>query len=416
MIVDDDFMIVQSTIELLEDEYQTNGYINANDALVELKNNKYDLLILDYLMDQFNGDVFIEQLRKFDNQIFIILYTGQAELVPPLQTIRSFRIQGYVEKGDANNLLLAVETSFKALQQVETIKQYNLGLNKIINLNEIILRIQTFKEIIENSVHGLLEICENRNIELIVYDIIESQRYKVDILQSTSENLNISKCVGTLDFDNFDSNAEDIFKIYTVDGNCIGLICIYQKIRNEIIEILKIFTMQIGLSISNSILYNKSITDGLTTVYNRVFLERYIELMILEAQRYGIIFSVILLDIDFFKKVNDQYGHQSGDKVLVYFASTVRNILRKSDIVARYGGEEFAIILKNTSKNDAFDVAEKIRKQIEASSVGEQNIKFTVSIGITDYIAYDNKHSIIKRSDEALYNAKTTGRNKCVII
>jgi diguanylate cyclase (GGDEF)-like protein len=91
-------------------------------------------------------------------------------------------------------------------------------------------------------------------------------------------------------------------------------------------------------------------------------------------------------------------------------------MLRKSDIVARYGGEEFAIILKNTSKNDAFDVAEKIRKQIEASSVGEQNIKFTVSIGITDYIAYDNKHSIIKRSDEALYNAKTTGRNKCVII
>lgn len=416
MIVDDDFMIVQSTIELLEDDYHTSGYINANDALAELKNNKYDLLILDYLMDQFNGDVFIEQLRKFDNQIFIILYTGQAELVPPLQTIRSFWIQGYVEKGDANKLLLAVETSFKALQQVNTIKQYNLGLNKIINLNERILRIQTFKEIIENSAHGLLEICDNRNIELIIYDIIESQRYKVDISQSTSENLNISsECVETLDFDNFDSNA-DILRIYTVDGNCIGLICIYQKIRNEIIDILKIFTMQIGLSISNSTLYNKSITDCLTTVYNRMFLEQYIELMILEAQRYGIIFSVLLLDIDFFIKVNDLYGHQSGDKVLIYFASTVRNMLRKSDIVARYGGEEFAIILKNTSKNDAFDVAEKIRKEIEASSVGEQNIKFTVSIGITDYIAYDNKHSIIKRSDEALYNAKTTGRNKCVII
>lgn len=421
MIVDDDFMVVESTKELLEDDYLVKGYVDARDSLEELKRNKYDLLILDYLMEQFNGDVFIEELRKFDKEIFIILYTGQADLVPPLKTVRSYHIQGYVEKGDASKLLLAVETSIKALQQVETIKGYNIGLNKIINLSDRILKIQTFEEIISNSAYGLLDLFSSKKMQLVIKDIIERKIYKVDISESSIDNLSIErKDCETLNYENYESKTTEIIKISTIDGDVVGFISINEtdKISHEVLDIIRIFSMQIGLSISNSVLYNKSIIDGLTKIYNRMFLEQYMELLVLEAARYNKKFSFLLIDIDCFKSINDAYGYLCGDEILIYLSNTIKNMLRKSDMVARYGSEEFAVILKECDKDTCTEVAEKIRRQVENNklNISHKEIDFTVSIGCTNYTPNDDKSKIIRRANDALCHAKRTGRNKCIII
>ncbi|WP_419764325.1 MAG: transporter substrate-binding domain-containing protein [Arcobacter sp.] len=158
-----------------------------------------------------------------------------------------------------------------------------------------------------------------------------------------------------------------------------------------------------------------SVTDKLTGLYNRMKLDEIMLIKVEEFKRYEAKFSIILLDIDDFKIVNDTYGHDVGDYVLKEIAKTLKINLRISDIVARWGGEEFLIICENTSLSDAKIVAENIRKHIE-------NIKFdiigkeTISLGVVEFRDSDTLNTIFKRADDALYEAKKTGKNRTVVM
>ena len=127
---------------------------------------------------------------------------------------------------------------------------------------------------------------------------------------------------------------------------------------------------------------------------------------------YEDIFSLLMLDIDYFKNVNDTYGHDVGDYVLKELCSTIKNMIRKTDIFGRWGGEEFLLILPNTNKDEAISIATKIRNIIE-------NHKFdyipqvTISIGVSVYNEKSRKEIFLKKVDDALYKAKSSGRN-CV--
>jgi diguanylate cyclase (GGDEF)-like protein len=126
-----------------------------------------------------------------------------------------------------------------------------------------------------------------------------------------------------------------------------------------------------------------------------------------------------MIDMDYFKKVNDTYGHEAGDIVLKTLANILKNSVRKSDIIIRYGGEEFLVILQNIkNEKDALHVAEKIRKNVEDTviDIGSDKIKKTVSIGISIYPNHCEKGwECIKAADIALYEAKRSGRNKKVL-
>lgn len=158
-------------------------------------------------------------------------------------------------------------------------------------------------------------------------------------------------------------------------------------------------------------------TDPLTHLYNRrYFMDASTNIFNL-ALRYTKPLSIIMLDIDKFKNVNDTYGHQIGDRVLVQLASLLQKSRRNSDFICRYGGEEFVILLPETDQNNALLLAEEIRKKIEMSTITLENsqiIKFTVSLGVSEInIAKDNTiEQIINRADKALYIAKDSGRNR----
>ena len=158
----------------------------------------------------------------------------------------------------------------------------------------------------------------------------------------------------------------------------------------------------------------KASTDSLTGLYNR---DKFSQLYALEYTSMiskGTPLTLMLLDIDLFKKVNDNYGHNMGDKVLVHLAHTLLRILRHFDVVCRWGGEEFTILLPATEIDNAKIIAEKIRSFIEESYI-EDIIKITVSIGISEVNKGDILSSVIERADKALYGAKNFGRN-CVIV
>ncbi|TFG62487.1 MAG: sensor domain-containing diguanylate cyclase [Spirochaetales bacterium] len=154
-----------------------------------------------------------------------------------------------------------------------------------------------------------------------------------------------------------------------------------------------------------------SVTDHLTGIFNRVKLSEELEADINRAKRYGTDLSLIMFDLDHFKRVNDSYGHDVGDKVLKAVVSVVQSIIRDTDLFARYGGEEFMVVLPHTDVGHAERLAERLRKASEGYE--EPGLpRFTGSFGVTQYIPGDTRESLIKRTDEALYRAKNEGRNR----
>ncbi len=155
--------------------------------------------------------------------------------------------------------------------------------------------------------------------------------------------------------------------------------------------------------------------DPLTGTQNRLAFMKAIEEEIERAKRYKTPLSIIMFDIDFFKKINDTYGHGIGDEVLKKLAETIEKNLRKTDKLFRIGGEEFIIILPNTNIENAKIVAEKLRKAICKTDFGKPG-RITISLGVTSFTKEDNEDSFLDRVDKALYMAKNNGRNRLEVI
>ncbi len=154
-------------------------------------------------------------------------------------------------------------------------------------------------------------------------------------------------------------------------------------------------------------------TDPLTGLANRRYFSERFEEAVSFARRSGCPLSLIMADLDFFKSVNDHFGHEAGDEVLKGFAALISNCCRREDLGVRMGGEEFLIMLQNTDRNGALTLAERIRKLLENSTFCDGKIKVTVSIGAAMLEANENPQDLIKRADKAMYLAKEKGRNRC---
>lgn len=161
-----------------------------------------------------------------------------------------------------------------------------------------------------------------------------------------------------------------------------------------------------------------SVTDPLTGLRNRRgFLDEAQRILDI-AIRNSHPLSFLMLDIDHFKRVNDTYGHVTGDKVLAGIASVCRNCMRTTDLLARLGGEEFCVLCSETTSQNALLLAERLRTAIAATEFAAeaQGFRVTVSIGISEYLCdRDSLEKLLSRSDEALYQAKNTGRNRVII-
>ncbi len=186
-------------------------------------------------------------------------------------------------------------------------------------------------------------------------------------------------------------------------------------------ELGTVFAGHVAVALNNSRIFEqtkaRAMTDPLTGAKNR---RAFFDFAIQEDKiykRYGTVFSIIMIDIDFFKKINDRYGHQTGDKVLKDLVSLIKNDLRDSDIICRYGGEEFIILLPASDEKAAYDIVERIRKNVEANlKTGESNSRITISTGCADRQGTDihTIDSLISMADKALYHAKRSGRNRSV--
>ena len=211
----------------------------------------------------------------------------------------------------------------------------------------------------------------------------------------------------------------------SLDSKLIGVVAIGKRepyaFGQKQVQILSSLGGQAAVAMANAMLYKKieklAITDGLTKVYNHRYFYKKMEEEAERYRRYGTVFSFVMIDLDYFKKFNDKYGHRAGDNALHTVAQVIKANTRILDVVSRYGGEEFAVILPETDVASAKIVAERIRSAVQETYFPVSNeqppVHVTVSIGLATCPQDANEiNELIEMADKALYYSKETGKNK----
>lgn len=241
---------------------------------------------------------------------------------------------------------------------------------------------------------------------------------------SFTDNIYIKNDLGLVQENGDLPDLELFIKKYMLDNDVVfSLIGIDKSNKNASIDhLIKKIQKQIKMTIFyiTSILkqHQMNVTDYLTGIYNRRFFDKVLEQEIMRSRRKGYEFSVLFIDIDHFKRINDSYGHAVGDFVLKAFSELVQSTIRKADIFARYGGEEFAVLLPETGERGGEILANKLKTEVESKvfKIEGKEVQFTISIGllVVKHLEDVNYDIIYKMSDDAMYRAKRLGRNSVV--
>jgi len=213
----------------------------------------------------------------------------------------------------------------------------------------------------------------------------------------------------------------------TVEGEILGCISLNSDQPNAFdaqdLQFLSVIGYQMAATLKHfqrfSSIQNIAIYDTLTGLYNRRYFEERLGIDAQKSFYSGTSLSLVMVDIDHFKKINDTFGHTEGDQILHKISSLLKTSVRKKDTVARYGGEEFIIILPEAGLEESFIIAERIRRLVENTSfeAGQAQINLTLSLGISNFPSHraKSKEELVKMADQALYDAKRGGRNKVCI-
>lgn len=277
------------------------------------------------------------------------------------------------------------------------------------NLDILIELLHDYDVIDTTNGKDAIEIANKEKIDLILLDIMmpNMDGYEVcEKLKSNEKTKNIP-----IIFITGKSDEESIEKAYKLGGSdYVTKPFLPLELKAKIKKELKIQDMMNELKLL-------ALTDPMTKLYNRRYFNNISKHFFALAKREKQNLSIIMLDIDKFKNINDTYGHQVGDEVILSLANILIQNQRKSDIACRYGGEEFVMLLPNTPKQKAKFLAENIRKKINSNSIklgSAKELKFSVSIGVSEVDFYNETdiEQALKRADDALYKAKEGGRNR----
>lgn len=292
-----------------------------------------------------------------------------------------------------------------------------------------------YKSLIENIFDGLYLVDKDRAIiywnhvaeKITGYraDEVIGRRCRDNILVHVDENgknLCRTKCPLAATITDGTSCDAEIY-LHHKDGHRVPVwvrVAPLHDTAGNIVGGAELFTdLSSGNAMTNKVqeLEKLSFLDSLTQLPNRRYLEMELDNRISEKQRYGNDFGIVFMDIDWFKRINDTYGHNMGDRVLKTVARTFQNTARPSDLMGRWGGEEFIGIFKRIDGEGLRSTAERIRSLVEKSHIHTSGLtlKMTVSIGATLAETTDTADSVIKRADDLLYRSKQNGRNRCTI-
>ena len=354
----------------------------------------YDLYIVDYILPDTKEDEHIEYLINQDKKVILMT---QFEYKFPKKKWND-KIVDLILKDDIsviNYLVNLVNRIYKnQFLKVLIIDDSSMVLRhqeRILNL----LNISVYKA--SNGVEALKVLKENE-IDFVITDIEMPLMDGIELVKEIRKEKNVDELpILVLSSSN---NLDKTFKILKLGAN--------DFIKKPFEKEEFIIRVNNLLEIYDYLFEYKTSTfvDALTKTFNRRYLERNLDKLFKSYAKK----SIAMVDIDFFKKINDTYGHQKGDEVLKYFSNLIKRNIRKNDILIRYGGEEFLIFMSNTSKAEGYIVLTKLKNILRDDK--NKPLEFTFSAGVAD--EGDTLVEMIKLADERLYKAKKEGRNKII--
>lgn len=479
LLADDNKLVVKITSAILEDsDYAVSVAWDGLEAINKAYTEMPDLVILDIEMPKINGYQVCRLLKddEFTRDIPVIMLTGrdtQSDMFWGLKT----GADAYITKGfKPEQLLDVISEQIKASRNEGASQKHENVPANLLDESGVFSRVidlldsKLFESTILNELGALASVSQDYKLTLnsvleILARVIGNAVGSILMYEEEDMVIHVNRPVSEQDLETIEEkvfetaleygwelgNRERIdITVYgeenvlsggeqgeprgfshvhialTAQKKVIGVLVLSQYVSPSFVidaqKILDYVQNQITIVVDNARMYEAArklaITDGLTKIYNHRFFQELFEKEYKRSDRYNTVFSLIMMDIDLFKKVNDTYGHLCGDEILKGLSTLIKSCLRSMDVVARYGGEEFAILLPETNGPEALRTAERIRRTVEEYTFmgNEQGLKITVSQGVATYPCpgVHERFDIIAKADEALYEAKESGRNKVV--
>lgn len=385
---------------------------NGEEGLNAFKNESPDMIVTDINMPQMTGLEMSKEIRKLDKDIPIVITTAHTELEFLLEAIEINVSNFLLKPVDTGNLIKVIERkSHDIILEKELIKQQR-RFEIILNFQDNMIILMDSDCIVEANKSFYDFFCTS-NIDDFrrLYGCIDSQfigdEHSIRKIEGESwiQNLLDGK---------FERNIARMVSVKTGDTRTFMVKATKFPEEEEDLYIVSMSDIT-DMEEEAKMLEKLATTDPLTKIYNRLKLNELLALEVKKSDRYKLPLSLIMLDIDHFKNINDTYGHDIGDKVLIKLCELVSASIRETDVFARWGGEEFIIMLPNTAGEGAQVMAENLRKVIENTNFGSVGV-LTASFGVSEYCPNTNMEDVLKKVDDALYEAKRGGRNKVILL
>jgi diguanylate cyclase (GGDEF)-like protein len=383
----------------------------------------FDILVTDINMPKMDGITLIGRIREMDHSFPVTITTAHTE-INFLQDSINLGVNGYTLKPiDLKKLISTVAKAVESRvlrKKLETfnselmtkVKEQTFELNSILNSQDSLIAVSCSK---------IITVMNQRFLDFLGVESIDDLHRDIssvcDLFIKEDGYYFMNSSGGECCFSqiNLSTNTDIFVKM----KNTHGVISVFKLNINTYefngVHFIMSLTDITVMKAQSDLLQYRANHDALTGLFNRQYLSDTLQNEISRASRYEHPLLVGMFDIDYFKNINDTYGHDVGDEVLQNLSNLVKKYLRDTDIVARWGGEEFMILLTETLINDGFEKINKLRELIELAHLSTSVEKpITVSFGITSFQNGDTKNDITKRVDIALYEAKNNGRNMVV--
>ncbi|WP_373000469.1 diguanylate cyclase [Sulfurimonas sp.] len=382
---------------------------DGQEGLDLYKKHNPDIVITDIKMPKMNGIEMSKAIKEINNEQSIIITTAHSESIYFMEAIE-LQLSGYILKPVDKKLLRnKIIEIVKTMIKDREFKKNKTLMEEIANLqnNIIIVYDELYNMIFVNQM--FLDFFKIDNIEEFVkrYECIESTFIQHKDFYSR-RNHGIKHWIK--DINDFDDKRQ-IVSILDYRGMSPKSFLVEIKTVKSTKHNICTFTEVTTMIIEKEELEKKAFIDELTGIANRAKFNQVLESETKKFKRYKEDLSLVMFDIDYFKNINDTFGHQVGDVILSSLSKLVGSNIRVVDFFARWGGEEFVILLPNTEITSAVSFAEHIRVYIE-DFVFTEELKVTCSFGVAQIGEDDTEESLLKRADEALYKAKNRGRNR----
>jgi two-component system, cell cycle response regulator len=465
LIVDDDLMLKVMFEDILHAHgYQTYHASNGREAVRLLKEHKPEIILMDIVMPEMDGIEACKAIRSIKLPIrpSIIMVSNNKDKDAIVEALENGADDFIIKPIDAMQLIARIHAQSRIKSFYREIYEDKKNLETILEVMHTVSSTLKTEEVLYTIVKKVAEITgaircsivliakEDVGYVLASHENPNMQEIKID-LNRYPEIREVLKNKGPVVVEDIPrnplmTNVQELVKNLdkmnililpiVLEEEVIGTLLLRTKrfdkcFAEKDIKLCQIIAQTVCHAVKNARLFEEvskeketmkilATTDGLTEVYNHNFFYTRLEEEFNRAVRYGTTISLIMIDVDDFKKINDTYGHRTGDYVLKEIADIIKRLVRKTDIVARYGGEEFSVILPHTNLDGAEEEAERIRETISNhryANISKETL--TMSFGVVSYPSMKtimNTGDFVNLADTALYEAKRSGKNKVVVL